>query len=204
MLASETSMNRHQARFVIGLAIFSVVCGVGYRLSINLWAQQQSDQELNALAEDIDKEEGDQRMQDFRRVKMQDGKKVWEIAAKQARFFEEQGEVVVEAPQVSFYVDDGDVIALSCRQGLVQLGEKRQEVVRMELSGDLEMQIGEYSLKTQKAIYESARNTVFAPDSIRIMGRGLTVEGTGYHVAVDEKRVILNADVHTTLVREES
>lgn len=204
MFADDTSMNRHQARFVIGLVILGVVCGVGYRLRINLWAQQQSDQALSALAEDIDKEDGDQRMQDFRRVKMQDGKKVWEIAAKQARFFEERGEVVVEAPQVSLYVDNGDVIALSCRRGLVQLGKRRQEVIRMELSGDLEMQIGEYSLKTQKAIYESAPNTVFAPDTVQIMGRGLTVEGRGYHVAVDKKRVTLNADVHTTLVREES
>lgn len=190
-------MNRNQARFVIGLILIVILGGLGHRLGANLWEQQQSEQELQALAQDLKAEDGDQRMQDFRRIKMRDGKKVWEIAATQARFFEDRREVVVESPNVSLYVDNGDVIALRCKEGRVLLGEGNQEVIRMELSGDLEMQIGEYFLKTQQAIYDSAQNTISAPDAIQIVGRGLTVEGRGYQVAVDEKRMTLRAEVHT-------
>ena len=190
-------MNRYQARFIIGIVLIVILGGLGYRLGASLWQQQQSAQELQALAKDLTAEDGDQRMQDFRRVKMQDGKKVWEIAATQARFFEDRREVIVESPNVSLYVDSGEVIALRCREGRIQLGEGSQEVVRMELSGDLEMQIGEYFLKTQQAIYDSAQNTISAPDAVQIIGRGLTVEGRGYQVAVGEKRMTLQSEVHT-------
>jgi LPS export ABC transporter protein LptC len=190
-------MNRNQARFVIGLVLIVVLGGLGYRLGANLWQQQQSEQKLLALARDLKAEDADQRMQDFRRIKMRDGKKVWEIAATQARFFEDRREVVVESPNVFLYIDNGDVIALRCREGRVLLGEDSQEVVRMVLRGDLEIQIGEYFLKTQQAIYDSAQNTISAPDAVQIVGRGLTVEGRGYQVAVDEKRMTLHAEVHT-------
>lgn len=190
-------MNRNQARFVIGIFLVVILGSLGYRLGTNLWQQKQSNQKLNAIAKDLKAEDGDQRMQDFRRVKMQDGKKIWEIAATQARFFEDRREVIVESPNVSLYVDNGDVIALRCREGRIQLGEESQEVVRMELRGDLEMQIGEYFLKTQQAIYDSARNTISAPDAVQIIGRGLAIEGQGYQVAVDEKRMTLRAGVHT-------
>lgn len=190
-------MNRNQARFVIGLVLIVILGGLGYRLRANLWQQQQGEKERLALSQDLKAEDADQRMQDFRRVKMQDGKKVWEIAATQARFFEDRREVVIESPNVSLYVDNGDVIALRCREGRILLGENNQEVVRMELKGDLEIQIGEYFLKTQQAIYDSIQNTISAPDTVQIVGRGLTVEGRGYQVAVDEKRMTLHAEVHT-------
>ena len=196
-LRGKQHMNRNQARFVIGIVLIVILGGLGYRLGASLWQQQQSDQKLQALAKDLTAEDGDQRMQDFRRVKMQDGKKVWEIAATQARFFEDRREVIVESPNVSLYVDNGDVIALRCREGRIQLGAESQDVVRMELRGDLEMQIGEYFLKTQQAIYDSAQNTISAPDAVQISGRGLTIEGRGYHVAIGEKRMTLQAEVHT-------
>ena len=72
-------MNRNQARFVIGLVVVCVLGGLG----MGLWHQRQDDQELPTVASSG----GDQRMQNFRRVKMRDGKKIWEIAATQARFF---------------------------------------------------------------------------------------------------------------------
>lgn len=194
---SKQHMNRNQARFIIGIVLIVILGGLGYRLGTNLWQQQQSNQTLQALAKDLKAEDGDQRMQNFRRVKMQDGKKIWEIAATQARFFEDRREVVVESPDVSLYVDNGDVIALRCREGRIYLGEGNQDVIRMELRGDLEMQIGEYFLQTQQAIYDSAQNTISAPDAVQITGRGLTIEGRGYHVAVAEKRMTLQAEVHT-------
>ena len=188
-------MNRNQARFVIGLVVVCVLGGLG----MGLWHQRQDDQELPTVASSG----GDQRMQNFRRVKIRDGKKIWEIAATQARFFEDSRELLVDSPTMSLYLDSGEVIALRCREGRVTLGEGMQEVVRMKLSGDLEMRIGELSLKTQTALYDSAQNTVSAPDVVHVAGQDLSVEARGYRIVVDEKRVTLHAEVHTTLTREE-
>ena len=104
---------------------------------------------------------------------------------------------------MSLYLDNGEVIALRCREGRVTLGEGMQEVVRMKLSGDLEMRIGEFSLKTQTALYDSAQNTVSAPDVVHVASQDLSVEARGYRIVVDEKRVTLHAEVHTTLTRQE-
>ena len=192
-------MNRNQARFVIGLVVICILGGLGYRLGLGLWLQRQSAQELPALAS----ADGDQRMQNFRRVKMRDGKKIWEIVATQARFFEDRRELLVDSPTMSVYLDNGELIALRCREGRVYLGEGLQEVVRMKLSGDLEMQVGEFSFKTQTALYDSAQNTISAPDTVHIVGQDLNVEARGYRIVVNEKRMTLHAEVHTTLAGEE-
>lgn len=192
-------MSRNQARFVVGLVVICILGGLGYRLGVGLWFQRQSDQQLQAVAS----ADGDQRMQNFRRVKMRDGKKIWEIAATEARFFEDRRELLVNSPTMSLYLDSGEVVALQCREGRIYLGEDMQEIVRMKLSGDLEMQIGEFSLKTQTALYDSAQNTVSAPDTVHIVSQDLNVEARGYRIVVNEKRVTLHAEVHTTLAREE-
>lgn len=188
-------MNRNQARFVIGLVVVCILGGLG----MVLWSQRQGDQDLPAVASSG----GDQRMQNFRRIKMRDGKKIWEISATQARFFEDRRELLVDAPTMSLYLDSGDVIALQCREGRIILGQDMQEVVRMQLSGDLEMRVGAFSLKTQTALYDSAQNTVSAPDVVHIVGQDLSVEARGYQITVNEKRLTLHGEVHTTLARGE-
>ncbi len=187
-------MSRNQARFVIGFVVICILAGLGHRLSVELWLQPQSAQELLADA--------DQRIQNFQRVKMHDGKKIWEIAATQARFFEDSRELLVDSPSMSLYLDSGEVIALRCREGRISLGEGMQEIVRMKLSGDLEMQLGGFSLKTQTALYDSAENTVSAPDTVYIVGQDMNVEARGYRIVMNEKRATLHAEVHSTLTRK--
>jgi LPS export ABC transporter protein LptC len=142
-------------------------------------------------------------MQNFRRVKVRNGKKVWEIAARQARYFSESGEVVVDDPEVSLYLSDGKTIALRCREGRVQLDAGAQEITTLQLSGDLKIQFGEVSLSTQQAIYDSAANVISSPGSLQLVGPGFTVHGQGYTIEVAQKRLILHAAVHTTLTTGE-
>jgi lipopolysaccharide export system protein LptC len=105
---------------------------------------------------------------------------------------------------VTLYLKDGEMIALRCREGRVFVEGGEQEVKRMELNGDLEMHIGDLSLKTPSAVYESEQNIISSSDLVQITGRGLSVEGQGYTVDVDEKRLTLNADVHTLITRDNS
>ncbi len=192
-------MSRNQVRFVIGLVIVCLLGGLGYRLGAGLWLQRQGDQELPAFTS----ADADQRMQNFQRIKMRGGKKIWEIAATQARFFEDRRELLVDSPAIALYLDSGEVFALQCQEGRVYLDESVQEIVLMKLRGDIEMQIGELSLKTQTALYDSAQNTISAPDTVHIVGQGLYIEALGYQVAMNEKQITLHAKVHTTLAREE-
>ena len=195
-------MNRHQVRFVAASAAIFLVGGVLYYLTVTLRAQRRTAARIKEMIPEV-QTDVDQRLQNFRRVQVRDGKKVWEIAARQARYFESSSEVLVDAPEVSLYLKDGEVIALRCGEGLLHLGTGAKEVTRIELKNDLEIQVGEFSLRTQEAVYDSEQNTISSPGFVQISGRGLLIEGQGYSVNMDEKFLTLNAEVRTTITREE-
>jgi lipopolysaccharide export system protein LptC len=194
-------MSRGQVRFIIALAVVISLVVVGYQLVTTLQAQRQTERGLAHLVTDVTPEAA-QRMQNFRRAKIRDGKKVWEIAARQASYSQENNEIVVEGPEVTLYVKNGDVIALRCQEGRVHLNDD-EEVIRMELSGDLEMRVGEFVITTPNAVYENERNAIFSDGPVRIVGQGVEVKGQGYTVDVSEKRLTLNAAVYTTVARGE-
>jgi LPS export ABC transporter protein LptC len=196
------NVSRAQVRFVIGGVVLLLFSVIGYYFWVNVQTQRQQQEIINRIADDLTPGT-DQRMKDLRRFKVRDGQKVWEIAARQARYLGETGEVVVDDPEVSLYFDDGEAIALRCREGLVQLNVNEQEIIKMELKGNLEMQFGDLSLRAQEAIYEKAPNTISSPGPIQVTGPDFVVEGQGYTIEVAQKRLTLNSAVHTTLTTRE-
>ena len=190
-------MSTKQLRFLIALLVLSLLTFVGYHLTI----ARQVSEELS-LGEDLPTT-AQQRMLDFRRSKTRaDGKKVWEIVAHQARYLEETQTVIVDGPEFSLYLDNGDTISLRSREARVQLDEKRH-VVRVKLQGDLKIQLGEFFLSTQEALFEDDQNTITSTSPVQIDGPGLTVFGQGYTVDVTNKLFTLNADVQTTISKRE-
>jgi LPS export ABC transporter protein LptC len=195
-------MSRGQIRFAIMLVVLLLLVGVGYRLMVTLRTQEEVTKKIQEIAPDLTATT-EQRMQDFRRTKVRDGKKVWEIVARQARYSQDRQEVIVEGPEFSLYLKDGEVIALKSQEARVHLDGEGQEVSRVELKGNLEMQVGDFSIKTQEAIFESTRNTIVSNGAVQIDGPGLSAAGQGYTVDIGEKRLTLNAEVQTTITKGE-
>ena len=191
-------MSRHQIRFMLGITVLGLILGLGY-----LSSQVGKDPATARLIDELPppQETLVQRMTEFRRVKMQDGKKVWEIVARQARYFADSNAVVIDTPEVSLYFSDGAAVALRCREGTLHL-DGESELLHIELRGNLEMQMGSISLKTDQATYDRQKNTISSDGVIHIVGQGFTLEGTGYTVAVNTKRLTLNTEVYTTVTRE--
>lgn len=196
-------MSRGQARFLIAAVVVVLLAVVGHGLIINQ-NMANDDPALEAPFEPPTTAE--QRMNDFKRVKVRpDGQKAWEIVARRARYLTESHLVIVESPQFSFYPKDGEAFSLRSREARVVLStDKKEEVMRVELSGDLEMQIGEFLIKTQEAVFETEQNRISSPSTVQIAGPGVAVEGQGYAVDVVNKSVTLDANVHTTLNRSDS
>jgi LPS export ABC transporter protein LptC len=191
-------MSRHQIRFMLGITVLGLILGLGY-----LSSQVGKDPATARLIDELPppQEALVQRMTEFRRVKMQDGKKVWEIVARQARYFADSNAVVIDTPEVSLYFSDGEAVALRCREGTLHL-DGESELLHIELRGNLEMQMGSISLKTDQATYDRQKNTISSDGVIHVVGQGFTLEGKGYTVAVNTKRLTLNTEVYTTVTRE--
>ena len=192
-------MGRNQIRFVLGISVLVVIVVLGY-----LGARLRQDAETRQLLDEIAGPDGavTQRMSEFRRIKMKGGKKVWEIAARQARYLTDSNTVVIDSPEISLYFQDGETVELHCREGTIHLHEETQDLVRIDLNGDLRMQVGDVSFTTNRAVYDHHDNTIVSDGTLNVVGEGFTAAGRGYSVAVDTKRLVLDADVRTTVTRK--
>lgn len=197
-------MSRGQVRFLIISLVVILLAVVGRGLIINADRTDNNDPALDPTPGPTATSE--QRMENFKRVKIRpDGKKAWEIVARKARYSPEDHLVIVESPQFSFYTKEGEPFSLRSREARVLLtSDKNEEVTRVELSGDLEMQVNDFLIKTQEAIFEAEQNRISSPGVVQIDGPGVTVVGQGYSVDVTNKLLTLEAEVQTTLSRSES
>lgn len=136
-----------------------------------------------------------QRIRDFRRVRVTDGRKVWELKAREARYLESSGEIVVTDPEVSFYGDRGTV-RLSGREGRVRL--EGRDLGRVELRGRIEVRRGDLRARAEEATYVRDRNAIAVRSGLRISGRSLTLTGDVLVVDLAAERVRVLGNVVTT------
>lgn len=194
-------MGRNQIRFVLGIGVLVVIVVLGY-LGARLRQDAETRQMLDEIAASTEDGAVSQRMSEFRRIKMKDGRKVWEIAARQARYLTDSNTVVIDSPEISFYFQDGETVELNCREGTIHLHQETQDLVRIDLNGDLTMQVGDVSFTTDRAVYDHQDNTIVSDGVLNVAGEGFTAAGRGYSVTVDTKRLVLDADVRTTVTRK--
>lgn len=199
-LNSRALSGRRRARWGVGLALLVLLGGLGFQLARSQW--QQHIRRLRTATLDF-LPEAAQRIQNFRRVKMEGGRKAWEVAAREAQYFEDEQQVAVQAPEVSFYLkgDDG-VVSVRGDQGKLYLSGRDMD--RAELEGSIEVRFKDYVVKTDHAVYERASDSVVSPSAVSITGDGLAMSGARMTVEMEAQRFHLDGKVHTLLQRGEA
>lgn len=185
---------RARLRLLVVAVILALLGGGGFLLARSFVSQRKAD--LGRAALDLLPEVA-QRIVDFRRVKVDDGRKVWEIAAREARYFDDEGLVVVEEPSVMVFLEDGRVLKLRGKQGKIFLGG--QDLRRVELDGGIGVELGEYALHGEHASYERDRDVVLAPGQVSISGDGVEIHGEKLELAVTAQRLRLSQNVRMTV-----
>src|SRR5262249_1779428 len=160
-----------RARLGVGLALLVLLGGLGFQLVRSQW--QQHIRKLRSATLDF-LPEAAQRIQNFRRVKMEGDRKAWEVAAREAQYFDDEQQVAVQAPEVTFYLkgDDG-VVSVRGDQGKLYLSGRDMD--RAELEGSIEVRFKDYVVKTDRAVYERASDSVVSPLAVSITGDGLAM-----------------------------
>lgn len=196
-LASASPFSRRRVRTVLGLVLVLAVGAVGVQLVRSQWAQHLRSlrsRELDFLPQVA------QRIQNFRRVKMEGDRKVWEVAAREAQYYEEDRQIVVDGPEVSLYVkDDQGVVSVKGKQGKILLDGR--EMDRVDLEGSIELRFQDYLVKTDKAFYQRADDTVVSPGAVVVTGNGLSLSGEHMTVEMGSQRVRVEGKVRTVLER---
>ncbi len=186
-------MRRQLRRLVVGILVFVLMIGAGL-LARSYWEQRKVELALEVieLLPDVA-----QRIQDFHRVKIDDGRKVWEVSAKEARYFEDDGVVSVEGPVVSVFFEKGRTVAMRGRSGKVIL--EGTDLERVEVEGEIDVQLDDYALKTEMAYYEAATDSIHAPESFHLKGTQLEFDGESLEVDLEQQTLRVSKKVRMTL-----
>ena len=139
-----------------------------------------------------------QRIQNFRRTKMKDGKAVWEITAQDAQYFEAEHAIVVREPRLTVFLEDGARRAhIAGAEGHLVLDGR--ELRSLTLRGAVSVRLDDLELNTEEATYDRARDLITSAAEVTVRGRLLDVRGRGMEVEVGPQLVRLLEQVHTTV-----
>ncbi len=183
-----------RVRLLLVVLVVGLLGGGAFLLGRNLLDRYRADlrdQVLDVLPQVA------QRILDFKRVKVDDGKKVWEISAKEAQYYQDRDLIIVNEPAVSVHMENGQTVALQGKEGRVFLNGR--DLQRVELNGSIQVQLGKYALQVDSADYDREQQKISAPGSVRISGEEFEVHGEGMTIEMPSQRLIVDKNVRMTL-----
>jgi LPS export ABC transporter protein LptC len=188
-------MRRTRLRAALLIVVAAALGGIGFLVSRNVTARRA--RTLEDLGRDFLPEVA-QRIQNFRRVKVKDGRTVWEITAADAQYYSEQDEIVVREPRLTLFFEDGR------RQAHVTGAEGRltlagRELRTVTLRGGVDVTLDDLAVRTDEATYDRETDLITSSAVVTIRGKTLDVRARGMEVAVGPQRVRLMDDVHTVV-----
>jgi LPS export ABC transporter protein LptC len=193
-------MTRKKSRIVLLLVILACLGGISYKVTETIIVRKAQELKKNPLSVLDALPEAALQLKEFRRTKVDDGRKVWEVAGEEARYLKEQSEVVLKKPTFAYYDINGDSIQVSAAEGHVYLVE--QEMDRLELEGQVQMSYRGFVLETGKVLYFKSRNQVVLPGHVKVTGEGLEFEGVGMEIALDQEKLRLLQNVRSRMEPE--
>ncbi len=194
---SASAFDRRRVRTLLAVLMVVAVGAVVVQLARSQWAQHLRSlrtRELDFLPQ------VSQRIQNFRRVKMDGERKVWEVAAREAQYFEEDKQIVVDDPEVSFFVkDDQGVVSVKGKQGKILLDGRDMD--RVDLEGGIELRFRDYLVRTDRASYRRSDDSVVSPGTVEVTGGGISLSGEHMTLEMGSQRVRFEGNVRTVLER---
>jgi len=188
-------MPRTRLRAALLVVVAAALAGIGWQVSRTVGSRRA--RTLADLGSDFLPTVA-QHIRSFRRVKVEKGRTLWEITARDAQYFDKQNEIVVREPQMTFYLADGQRRAhVSGSEGRLVLAGR--ELRSLTLRGDVTVKLDDLEVQTGEATYDRARDLITSPGPVRLRGRTLDVSGRGMEVDVTPQHVRLLDEVRTVL-----
>src|ERR1700756_5572198 len=188
---------RKWRRLTLLAAIFISLGGVVYKVAENIWITKVQEIKKDPLKALNYLPDSALHMKDFRRSKIEDGRKVWEIVGDEANYYKDQKQVIIKKARFYYYDKEGETAETTGDVARLFINEK--ELERMQLQGNVEVNYQGYTLKSEEAIYHPDKQQIVLPQRATVVGEGLQMEGSSMQVELDEKKVRLIQNVKTKL-----
>lgn len=191
---------RKRKRLILLVVILLSLGGVAYKVAESIWVMKAREFRKNPLKVLDYLPESALHMKDFRRAKIEDGRKVWELIGDEANYFKEQKEAVIKKPRFYYYGKKGETTETTGEVAHLYFNEK--ELEKMQLQGRIQVTYQGYVLKSDEAIYLPAKEQIVLPSRASMVGDGVELEGSRMEVELGDKKIRLLRNVKTKLEPE--
>ncbi len=135
-------------------------------------------------------------LQDFHRLEIKDGKPVWEVRAKNAKYLPDQGITHVNQTSVTLYREEGSAVHVSSKAARLHM--EGDSISKAELDGEVNVSLeNSIELRTNQAVYSLTDRVFEAPEDVQILGDGFEVRGIGLEFELEKQIVKLDRQVYS-------
>lgn len=179
------------------VVIFLSLAGVGYKVAESMWAMKVSEIRKNPLKALDYLPDSALQIKDFRRAKIEDGRKIWELVGDEARYFKEQREAVIKNPKFFYYDSNGETAETTGATAHLFFNER--ELEKMQLEGGIQVSYQGYVLRSEQAVYWPAHQQIVFPNRALVAGNGLELEGSRMEVELESKKLRMLQNVKSRM-----
>ncbi|MEE8075335.1 MAG: LPS export ABC transporter periplasmic protein LptC [Candidatus Binatia bacterium] len=190
-------MRKRSLRIPLLAVVFISLGVVVYKVVQNLSLQKIAEIEQNPIKFLDYVPESALRLKEFRRIKIEGGRKVWELTGKEAVYLKAEKEAMIKKPRLVFFHENGETMELSGDEGHLFLKDGGME--KMELQGTVEVNFQGYILQTDELHYLQGDDRVVSPGKVTVKGQGLELEGVGMELSLQDEKIRLLDKVRTKI-----
>jgi len=121
---------------------------------------------------------------------VKDGTKEWHLEAAAATLLEAEYKMVLERPEVEFYMQNGDVLTLTAREGTLDT-----ETNDIQVSGQVVVRHREYTLTGEAFAYHHERQLLTSQSPVEIHSRRLNLSADRMTVDLNTQETGLAGNV---------
>jgi LPS export ABC transporter protein LptC len=125
-------------------------------------------------------------MESLSLIEVEDGGKRWTLEAQSAEYLKERHEIRVKDIHLEFFGEGPRKLHLSCQEGLINTKEKT-----LLLEGQVVLQDGELTIKSEFVRYDPKERVLVAPDEVVLENPRVKIQGKGLRVELSAKRLAL-------------
>lgn len=136
-------------------------------------------------------------LNDFHRSAVKNGKIVWEIFGKKGRYDAGKNRAEIEEPRLNVNRENGETVNLTAKRADVEL--TGTEILKAELFDDVVVVHNhETTIKTDRAIYVKATETIDMPNYVQVENPIFTIFGKKLHGNITDQTIHITNGVKST------
>ncbi|SMC26629.1 LPS export ABC transporter protein LptC [Desulfacinum hydrothermale DSM 13146] len=139
--------------------------------------------------------DSEMRLTQMEYTEVQEGRQVWRLKAREAKYFQESQKTHLQDVHVEIYLEDGRTVVLESREGMLYAGTKD-----IELWGHVKAQVPQgYVVLTERARYRHADRQIVSETPVRVVGPLVQLQGSRWRYDAPAQRAFVDGRVRAVV-----